>query len=106
VQDSVPNAAALVALLDPTQALVTLPGDQYTLAYQLPSDHATYQVFLESRGYYLEWIREEWMREGNPFWLAQLFFDPRAALVRLAPEFKKVEAGMEQVFWSSRYAKP
>jgi hypothetical protein len=106
VQDSVPNAAALVALLDPAQALVTLPGDQYTLAYQLPTDHATYQVFLESRGYYLEWIREEWMREGNPFWLAQLFFDPRAALVRLAPEFKKVEAGMEQVFWSSRYAKP
>ncbi len=100
------DAAAQQSLIDPAQSLASLPGDAFTLVYELPPDHGSYDVLLESRGYYLEWIREEWVREENPAMLAQLFLDPQAALVRLAPEFKKVEAGMEQVFWSSRYAKP
>jgi hypothetical protein len=97
---------ALALLTDRTRSLTTLPGDHYTLIYELPDRSAHYEVFLESRGYYIEWMREDWLREENPVHLAQLFFDPASALARLAPEYKKVEAGMEETFWGSRYAKP
>ncbi len=106
LKNGTPDANALASLLDPARSLATLPGDEYTLVYQLPSGPASYDILLESRGYYLEWMRDEWMREENPALLAQLFLDPQTALVRLAPEYKRVEAGMEQVFWRSKYAKP
>jgi hypothetical protein len=93
-------------LLDSTKTLVTLPGDIYRLEYALPLKTAEYELFLESRGYYLEWIRKEWIAEQNPILLAQMFFDPQEALRRLAPEFKRLEPTMEDSFWRSRYAKP
>jgi hypothetical protein len=98
--------AARALLVDPERALTTLPGDAYTLVYQIPRDENAYDLFLESRGYYLEWIRDAWIQEENPARLAELFFDPETALVRLAPEYKRVEGGMERTFWESRYAKP
>ncbi|MGD1047349.1 MAG: hypothetical protein ABR899_01195 [Candidatus Krumholzibacteriaceae bacterium] len=98
--------AALALLCDPGKALTTLPGDAYTLKYHLPDTSVDYQLFLESRGYYLEWIRSEWIEEENPSLLAEMFLSPRSALTRLAPEFKKAESGMEDSFWRSRYAKP
>ena len=94
---------ALGKLVDSAAALITYPGDEYTLVYQLPEDFARYELFLESRGYYLEWMREEWMKEENPTRLAMLLFDPEAALRAMAPEFKKHEATMEASFWGSRY---
>ncbi len=100
------DEAARAQLVDPAQALVTLPGDVYTLAYQIPRDGDAYDLFLESRGYYLEWIRDAWIEEENPSLLAELFFSPADAMVRLAPAYKRAEADMERTFWSSRYAKP
>ncbi len=106
LKDGAASETARTQLVDPDQSLVTLPGDFYTLVYDLPRDGACYDVFLESRGYYLEWIRDAWIEEENPVLLAELFLAPEQALVRLAPEYKRVEPGMEQIFWSSRYAKP
>jgi hypothetical protein len=97
---------ARAVLHDPLQALTTLPGDTYTLRYGLPVTPGDYALFVESRGYYLEWIRKEWIKEENPLLLAEMIFAPHAALTRLAPEFKRVEADMEEYFWGSRYAKP
>ncbi|MCU7493906.1 MAG: hypothetical protein HF314_03315 [Ignavibacteria bacterium] len=93
-------------LCDSSRALVTLPGDTYELKYRIPSMFKDYELFLESRGYYLEWIRREWMKEENAARLAEILLNPEAALKRLAPEFKKVEPKMESSFWRSRYAKP
>ncbi len=90
-------------LLDSASVLTTLPGDEYTLTYRLPKDFARYELFLESRGYYLEWMREEWMKEENPARAAMMFLDPQSALRAMAPQFKKLEAEMEKAFWSSRY---
>jgi len=101
----VPDEATLSNLLDPGRSLTTLPGDTYTLVFALPDADLTYDVFLESRGYYLEWIREEWLRDESPAHLAEVLFKPEQALMRLAPEYKKIEPSMESVFWSSRYAK-
>ena len=84
--------------------LVTLPGDSYTFLFSLPADFANQELFLESRGYYLEWMREEWMHEESRVRAAMMFLTPHLALRVLAPEFKKIEPQMESRFWNSRYA--
>ena len=100
------DSTARASLLDSARVLVTLPGDRYTMKYKLPEGYADFDYFLESRGYYLEWIRKEWVEEENPAYLAEMFLSPARSLRRLAPEFKRVEAQMEDCFWRSRYAKP
>ncbi len=105
-RNGVVDTHALALLTDSSRVLTTYPGDEYTLIYELPEDFARYELFLESRGYYLEWMRQAWMREESPARAAMMLFDPGAALRNLAPEFKKVEASMEASFWSSRYVQP
>jgi hypothetical protein len=102
----VDDPAALQALIDPDRTLVTLPGDVYEISYQLPEDPAGHELFLETRGYYLEWMRREWMTEQNPLLAAGMVLDPGAALRSLAPAFKAQEPEMERVFWNSRYVIP
>ncbi len=97
---------AVSLLNDSSKVLITLPGDTYTLEYLLPEDFNRYELFLESRGYYLEWMRQEWLEEESPERLAQMIFSTKTALKKLAPDYKKVEPGMEDLFWRSQYAKP
>lgn len=99
------GAAPLQALLDPAGTLVTLPGDAYELAYRLPEDPDRYELFVEARGYYLEWMRREWIAEENPLLAARLLLDPAAEMRRLAPAFKRVEPELETLFWNSRYVR-
>ena len=80
------------------------PGDRFDLVYILPTGDIEYDVFLESRGYYLEWMRNEWMAEEDPVKAALMFRYPEMALSYLAPRFKELEPDMEAHFWSSRYA--
>jgi hypothetical protein len=84
--------------------LTTLPGDTYTYTFDVPGGSAR-ELFLDSRGYYLEWMREEWLSEENPRRAAQLMLNPEQLLRDIAPEFKQQEARMERLFWGSRYAK-
>lgn len=104
-RDSVNDATALQELLDSSKVLVTMPGDKYTLVYSLPEDFAEYELFLESRGYYMEWMRQEWLAEEDHARAAMMFLAPEQALRVLAPEFKHVEPEMEDLFWNSRYEK-
>lgn len=94
----------LLRLLDPDQFLITLPGDTLMISYAVPP--ASWEIFLETRGYYLEWIREAWLREEDPGRMATMLLNPRSALRELAPQFKTLEPGMEEVFWESRYGRP
>lgn len=102
-----PDAVALASLRGGAAPLVTLPGDSLVVRWALPAATGANEreLFLESRGYYLEWMRDAWLAEEDPVRLAGLFLDPHAALRRLAPEFKRVEPEMESVFWGSRYAR-
>jgi hypothetical protein len=105
LKDGIDDERALALLCDSARSLTTLPGDTYTLRYHVPDVSGDYELFLESRGYYLEWIREEWIEEENSTLLAQMFLDPQTALKRMAPEYKRVENEMENCFWRSRFAK-
>lgn len=95
---------ALEKLLNDEQTLVAFPGDRHTILYRLPQDAENYELFLETRGYYLEWMREEWLAEENHLYAAGMFLDPAGTLKRLAPEFKRVEAQLDSAFWRSKYA--
>ncbi|HET6555839.1 MAG TPA: hypothetical protein VFG54_00900 [Prolixibacteraceae bacterium] len=86
------------------EPLVTMPGDQYTLHYKIPED-CTYQYFLESKGYYLEWMREGWLEEEDLKKAAFAFYFPGRFMRKAAPEYKKVEPLMEKIFWESRYVR-
>jgi hypothetical protein len=105
LRDGVEDPEALERLTDESRTLVTLPGDRYTLVYDLPPAPDTWEPFLESRGYYLEWMREEWLAEENPALAALLLSRPDLALRMLAPAFKELEPDMESQFWGSRYAR-
>jgi len=99
-KDGKPDENARRALLDPNRHLVTFPHDAYTLRFALPLGDL--ELFLESRGYYYEWMRDEWLREEDPVAFAQLVLSPAAALRRLAPMYKRLEPTMQRVFWQSR----
>ncbi len=95
-----PDPSALAALIDPKKHLVTHPGDAYTLRFRLPEGDQ--ELFLESRGYYYEWMRDEWLKEEDQLAALQLFMNPHAALKKLAPRFKALEPDMDRIFWQSR----
>jgi len=99
------DAGRKVAVL-PGQTIVTLPGDRYDLTFELPEHPDQYELFLSSRGYYLEWIRQQWLEDESRARAAMMLYTPSLALRVLAPEFKRQEAGMERLFWGSRYARP
>lgn len=95
------DADALARLRDPERYLYTFPGDAYTLDYDVPED-GDYELFLESRGYYVEWIREQWLTEQNPVEAARFLLDPRAALKRLAPAYARTAPFVEEQFSRTR----
>lgn len=105
-RDSVVDASALASLLDPKRVLTTDPGDRYTFTYRLPGDPKDYELFLESRGWYMEWMRQRWVDQENPMRLAKLMLSPREALRDLAPAYAREQAAVEEWFWKSRYARP
>lgn len=91
----------LEKLLAADDYLVTYPGDEYKVKYKLPS--VDVELFLDSKGYYLEWMRDEWVKEQNLRKLNQFINKPALYLKKAAKEYKKLEPGMEKVFWESRY---
>jgi hypothetical protein len=90
-------------LIDPDKQLVTMPGDEYTLVYELPTEYQQYELFLESQGYYIEWMRSSWIQEENLHKTITMFKRPKKFLKDVAPEYKKVERKMEEIFWRSKY---
>lgn len=92
---------ALRSLRDSSDHLVTLPGDEYRLVFELP--RGDQELFLESEGYYYEWMRNEWLADENPAIAAALVLDPAWGLRHLARPYKSREATMEKLFWASRF---
>ncbi len=99
------HAEARARLLGGNRHLVTHPGDAYRLTFKLPPSEAPLELFLESEGYYYEWMRAEWLDEEDPAMAALALAEPAEALRRLAPAYKAQEPRLEQAFWASRFRK-
>ncbi|HCY41385.1 MAG TPA: hypothetical protein DHV48_08535 [Prolixibacteraceae bacterium] len=99
------NDLALNQLCHSDEPLITLPGDSHTLNFILPDISNDYEIFIKSKGYYLEWMREEWIAEQNKTKATLMFGMPKLYLKLVANKFKAVEPTMEEVFWRSRYVK-
>ncbi len=100
------DAKALAQLLDENQTLTTVAGDEYDIRFQLPSDYTRHKYYVDAKGYYLEWIRKEWLGEESASKVTQLFLSPRDYIREETQRYKLIEPSMEQSFWNSRYARP
>ena len=105
LRDGFDDPETLDILWDPTRVLAALPGDEVSLVYELPPGGGDWELFLEARGWYLEWMRQEWLGAPDLAAASRLISDPAGSLRRLAPAYKSVEPGMEEIFWGSRYVR-
>lgn len=92
-------------IINPENPLVTLPGDEYDIYYRLPEGSDNYEIYLKTKGYYLEWMRDTWIEEENLKRAALLFNFPGLFMRIAADDFKKAEPSMEESFWNSRYVR-
>jgi hypothetical protein len=86
--------------------LVTLPGDEIRFRFHVPEARGSAAYFLESRGFYHEWMRPSWLREEDLPLAQRYLADPPAALRELAPLYRTLEPTMETIFQNSRFARP
>ena len=82
-----------------------MPGDAYRISFDLPGPGPELELFLDTEGYYYEWMRTEWLPEENPVMAALALGAPGQALRALAGPFKAREATLEAAFWASRFRK-
>jgi hypothetical protein len=95
------EADPLDKLRDKNKYLVTYPGDIYKLIYELPDTNL--EIFLNTKGYYLEWMRDSWIEEQNFRQLNIMINKPAVFLKRISKMYKDIEPYMEETFWKSRY---
>ncbi|MBS1978908.1 MAG: hypothetical protein JST46_16160 [Bacteroidetes bacterium] len=97
-----PEQQKLSQLTDENKYLVTFPGEEYRIRFPAIAqpDH---EYFIESRGYYIEWMREEWLKYENQAQAKSMMMFPKAFLKKIAPLYKQAEPAMEKAFWASKY---
>ena len=91
---------------DDENYLISFPGDEFRFEYDLPeiSKNKEYELFLSSQGYYIEWIRDEWLKGKDLSKLKLMLMNDKDTWRDLAIEFKTLEHEMEAVFWNSKYS--
>jgi hypothetical protein len=100
-----PDPGARARLHAGDRHLVTMPGDAYRIHFDLPGPGQEFELFLDTEGYYYEWMRTEWLAETDPWMAALAVTAPQQALRRLAGPFKARESTVEAAFWASRIRK-
>jgi len=96
------DSQALSAVNYSDKYLISMPGSEYKFNFTFPKEAGTYELFLSSRGYYLEWMREQWIKDKNLRKLRQMVYRPKRFLRKEAKNYKEYEATMEETFWNSR----
>jgi hypothetical protein len=92
---------ALAMIKDPGKYLISMPGDEYTFHFEFPEEE-NYELFLYSKGYYLEWMRNDWIKDKDLPKLRLLVKNPDKYFRKQAAEYKTYETIMEQLFWNSK----
>ena len=93
---------ALSEINSPDKYLLSMPGSEYKFNFTLPSANTDYDFFLYSKGYYLEWMREHWIKDKDLLKLKQMVDNPKKYLREEAESYKQYEATMEHQFWNSK----
>lgn len=93
---------ALAAINDPDKYVISMPGSEYKFNFKLPQQDVDYELFLFSKGYYLEWMRAHWLKDKNLLKLKQMVDNPKKYLRVEAGNYKRYEEVMEQEFWDSK----
>ncbi|MCC6815266.1 MAG: hypothetical protein IT267_02520 [Saprospiraceae bacterium] len=96
------DLTALAEIVNPDKYLISMPGSEYKFNFILPSDNTDYELFLYSKGYYLEWMREHWIKDKDLLKLKQMVDNPKKYLKREAKNYKSYELKMEEEFWNSK----
>ncbi len=105
-KNNLPDFESLEMLsCDDEKYLISMPGDKFDLYFDLPQlekENQGYEIFLSSKGYYLEWIRKSWLEGKNTAKLEQMLLNNKQTWKELAVEYKLYESQMEEVFWNSK----
>jgi hypothetical protein len=89
------------------EKLCALPGDVHAITFEpTRGNAAAWQLFLGADGYYLEWMRPEWLEHTDPRRLRAMLLGNDGEWRALTREFKGMEATMEAVFWNSQTPTP
>ena len=94
--------------VDKNQCELSMPGDEYKLQYSLPeikNKDYDYQVFLDAKGYYIEWMRASWLKDKDLLALKSMLENPVKWLNGETSNYKKYEREMEKQFWESKWTK-
>lgn len=102
MKKGIEDSAAKAALASDDRYLFSMPGDAYRIDFALPPVDGGYQLFLKTRGYYLEWMRSHWLDDKDLVRLRMLAEHPERYLRREAARYKRYESTMEKEFWDSR----
>ena len=82
--------------------LISMPGSEYKFVFTLPEENQDYELFLYSKGYYLEWMRESWIKDKDLFKLREMIKNPKQYLRTEGRDYKQYETTMEDEFWNSK----
>lgn len=93
---------ALTNITSPDKYLISMPGSEYKFNFTLNEEYDNYDFFLYSKGYYLEWMREHWIKDQDLAKLKQMVINPKKHLKQEAQSYKEYESIMEEQFWNSR----
>lgn len=96
------NNQAKLDVLNPERHLISMPGNQFEFTFEMPEENQEYELFLYSKGYYLEWMRSQWLAEKNLLKLRQMLENPKRYLKAEAKAYKEYEQTMEHEFWNSK----
>lgn len=96
------DTSALNSIHQSGKHLISMPGAEFKFKFKLPNNQSNYELFLYSKGYYLEWMRGHWLKDKNLLKLKQMMYHPVNYLKEEAGNYKTYEHIMEQEFWNSK----
>ncbi len=102
LNDGLTDDVAVAEINADDEYLISMPGSEYKFKFRLPSKGGDYELFIYSKGYYLEWMRENWIKDKDLLKLRQMIENPKRYLRMEAESFKEYERIMERQFWDSR----
>jgi len=88
--------------------MVTHAYDEVSFRFCLDpiGQESEHEFFISATGYYLEWMRKDWMRDKDPKSFYKMIKLDKEYWSQLAREYKLVEAQMDEHFWQTNHKRP